>query len=97
VVLATNWRSRTGEIDLIVGRDRLVVVCEVKTRSSDRFGTAAEAVGPRKQARLRRLAVEYLAARRSAEGGGGWDLRFDVATVAPGPHGFAVEVIEAAF
>lgn len=96
-MLDTNWRSRTGEIDLVAGRDRLLVICEVKTRSSDRFGVAAEAVGPRKQATLRRVAMEYVAARRAAGGRGPWELRFDVASVTPGVHGFAVDVIEGAF
>ena len=55
-MLARNWRCEHGELDLVVGRDGHVVVCEVKTRSSDRFGLPVEAVGPAKQRRLRRLA-----------------------------------------
>ena len=43
-VLARNWRCRAGELDLIVAQGRLVVFCEVKSRSSERFGTPAEAV-----------------------------------------------------
>ena len=38
-VVARNWRSRTGEIDLVARLGDLVVICEVKTRSSDRFGS----------------------------------------------------------
>lgn len=56
VVLARNWRCEHGELDLVVARDDHVVVCEVKTRSSARFGLPVEAVGPAKQRRLRRLA-----------------------------------------
>jgi putative endonuclease len=67
------------------------VFCEVKTRSSDRFGVPAEAVTPAKQRRLRLLATRYLAsgARRPPR----TDLRFDVASVTSG----RVEVLEAAF
>ena len=89
-ILARNWRCREGEIDLVCLRDRVVVICEVKTRSSDRFGLPAEAVTPTKQRRLRRLAARFLAA---AGGAGGRSLRFDVASV----RGGRVEVIEAAF
>lgn len=96
-MVAANWRCPTGEIDLIARRGRLLVICEVKTRSSDRFGTPAEAVDARKRVRLRRLAMAYLDAERAAGASGSWDLRFDVAAVRSGPHGYAVEVIEGAF
>ena len=43
-ILERNWRRREGEIDLIVRRGRTVAFCEVKTRTSDRFGSGAESV-----------------------------------------------------
>ena len=49
-VLAKNQRTPLGELDLIC-RHRLVVV-EVKARCTDDYGTALEAIGPRKAARL---------------------------------------------
>jgi putative endonuclease len=90
-VVARNWRCREGELDLVVSRDGELVFCEVKTRSSDRFGTAAEAVTPAKQRRLRVLAARYLAEHVGDGRRGG--IRFDVAAVTGGK----VEVIEAAF
>ena len=61
VVLDRNWRCDAGEID-IVGRDgRVLVICEVKTRSSTAFGSPLEGVTERKAARLRRLAARWLA------------------------------------
>jgi putative endonuclease len=89
-ILARNWRSPSGELDLVVRRDRLVAFCEVKTRTTAAFGSPALAVGHGKQQRLRRLAGEYLAAHVQA---GVADLRFDVAAVI----GDEVEMIEAAF
>jgi putative endonuclease len=60
VLLDRNWRGPSGEIDLVL-RDRdVLVICEVKTRSSDDYGTPHEAVGQAKVDRLRRLAAEWL-------------------------------------
>lgn len=89
-MLARNWRSRQGEIDLVARRGPLVVFCEVKTRSSVAFGQPFEAVTRTKQMRLRRLAAEWL---RSAPRSGHYDLRFDVASVL----GRSIEVLEQAF
>ena len=60
-VVARNWRCREGEIDLVVAGHGAVVFCEVKARSSDRYGLPAEAVTPAKQRRLRQLAARFLA------------------------------------
>jgi len=90
-VLARNWRCREGEIDLICARDRRVVICEVKTRSSLAFGHPAEAVTATKQRRIRILATRWL-----ADGDPPFaprEIRFDVAAVLPG----SIEVIEGAF
>lgn len=88
-VVDRNWRCRDGELDLIVSRDRTIVFCEVKTRSSTAYGSPAEAVTPTKQARIRRLAVRWLAERGTRT----HSLRFDVACVV----GREVSVIESAF
>ena len=59
-IVATNWRTRYGEID-IVARDRdTVVIVEVRSRSGAGFGTPAESVDSRKQRRLVRMAESYL-------------------------------------
>lgn len=88
-VVETNWRCRQGELDLIVRKGRVLVFCEVKTRSTDAFGVPAEAVTREKRDRIRRLAASYLEDPpfRARE------VRFDVAAVLDGK----IEVIEAAF
>jgi putative endonuclease len=89
-VLARNWRAgRTGELDLVASRGRSLVVCEVKTRSSTRYGSPAEAVDWRKQRRLRRLAAQFITAFELRP----TIVRFDVACVI----GREVQLIEAAF
>jgi putative endonuclease len=62
VVLDRNWRCDLGEIDLVLRDGKVLVVCEVKTRSSTAFGSPLEGVTERKAARLRRLAARWLAA-----------------------------------
>jgi len=88
VVLDRNWQVRGGELDLVLTRGDEIVFCEVKTRSSDRFGVGFEAVDHRKQRFLRRTAMSWL----DSHGLHG-RLRFDVASVV-GPR---IEVIESAF
>lgn len=88
-VLARNWRCPEGELDLVLRTPGTVVFCEVKTRSSDRFGLPAEAVTPTKQRRLRVLATCFLRDHPQR----GATPRFDVASV----MGDDVEVLEGAF
>ena len=92
-VLERNWRRREGEVDLIARKGRTVVFCEVKTRTTDAFGTGAESVLPAKQRRIRRLASRWLAELTPASGRTLVDLRFDVVCITAGE----VDVIEDAF
>lgn len=93
-LLDRNWRCARGEIDIIASQGRLLVFCEVKTRSSLAFGQPAEAVGRVKAQRLRTLSLQWL-----AENPGGWDgIRFDVISVLRRPAGPAqVHHLPAAF
>lgn len=88
-ITARNWRGRHGELDVVAARPGLLVVCEVKARRTDAFGTGAEAVTALKQQRLRRTAGQYLASLPH----GVSVVRFDVAVV----HGARLTVIEDAF
>ena len=93
-ILDRNWRRREGELDLILARGRTVVFCEVKTRSSNRFGAPIEAISRGKSQRIRRLAALWLSESQLR----GRELRFDVASVMV-ERGTApvVEIIEGAF
>ena len=59
-LLASGYRSRFGEIDLIVSNRKYLVFVEVKLRKSDAFAEAREFVDSRKQARIRTTAELYL-------------------------------------
>lgn len=78
VVLDRNWRCQYGEIDLVARHRHCLVVCEVKTRRSTAYGTPADAVTPRKAARLKRLAGCWLEAHPRT---GTRDLRIDVLAI----------------
>lgn len=93
-LLARNWRSRLGELDLVVGRDGLVVFCEVKTRSSASLGGPWEAVTPAKRRKVRALAEAFIGTTGTAAD----RYRFDVASVsAPGRGRPDVHIFEDAF
>jgi putative endonuclease len=92
-IIARNWRCRLGELDLIVERDGLVVLCEVKARRGSRFGGGYEAVTALKQRKLRQLAEIFTATAHVPYG----NVRFDVASVHVGAKGASVELFEDAF
>ena len=91
-LLDRNWRAPggRGELDLVVALDDVVVFCEVKTRSSDRYGSGFAAVDRRKQQQLRALALRWLADQDRRWAG----LRFDVVDVDARGH---LKVLESAF
>ena len=60
VILARQWTCQFGEIDIVARDGSTLVICEVKTRTSTRYGTPLEAVSGRKAIRLRRLAMHWL-------------------------------------
>jgi putative endonuclease len=75
-VIARNYRTRLGEIDLIARDGAMLVFVEVRLRSSDGFGGAAGSIGARKQQRIAAAARQYLA-RLAQEP----PCRFDVVTL----------------
>ena len=87
-ILDRNWRSADGEIDIVAVERRVLVVCEVKTRTSMRYGGPLEAVSRAKRARLRRLAVQWL----NAHGIRFDEVRIDVVGLLyEGTGGFTIE------
>jgi putative endonuclease len=97
-VVERNYRTRWGELDLVARRGDTLTFCEVKTRrSGGRAGGPFDAVGPDKQARVRRMAAQWLLERRDrryAE-----VIRFDAIGVTFDGNGelAALEHLEGAF
>lgn len=77
-LVATGFRCRMGEIDLIGQKRNVLAFVEVKLRKNARFATAMEQVTPQKQQRIRMTAEYFLAQHPEyAE----CQCRFDVAEV----------------
>lgn len=76
-LIAANYRTRQGEVDLIAEKDGCLVFVEVRTRKAGSMLTPAETVTRQKQRRLFAAAKSYLA----QQGTEPQALRFDVAEV----------------
>ena len=73
-IVESNYRTRRGELDLILRQAETLVIVEVKLRRGTAYGTPLEAVTPRKQQAIRLMAEEYLAEKAPDF----QSLRFDV-------------------
>ncbi len=78
-VVARNFRSGAGEIDLIARRGGVLAMVEVKTRGD--LASAGEALGTRQRARIVRATEAFLQQRPDLAQ---LSVRFDVILVAPG-------------
>lgn len=91
-ILERNYRAPYGEIDLIALDKGELVFVEVKTRTSDAFGAPELAVNPRKQERMVKAALGYLAYKNLHQ----MPCRFDVVAISDA-GGNTIEVIRNAF
>jgi len=92
-LIARNWRTKFGELDLIAMDGPTLVFIEVKARQRADFIDPALAVDYRKQIKLRRLASAFLAQRAPVFDG----CRFDVVSVVAGEHPVRINHIVNAF
>ena len=76
-ILDRNYSKPFGEIDIIAIKDDLIAFVEVKTRKSDTFAYAAEAVDFYKQQRIRRASQAYLMEKNMSD----FLMTFDIAEV----------------
>jgi putative endonuclease len=88
-----NYRTRYGELDLIVRHENTLVFVEVKLRRGIGFGDPLEAVTPHKQATIRSLAERYLSEKEPDFD----ELRFDAVGILLGEGAPQVVHVEDAF
>lgn len=92
-ILATNWRFRHLELDIVAMHENELVIVEVKTRSSEAFGTPQDFITKSKQKLLIRAANHYI---EQFDFNG--ETRFDVISILLGNAGETELVhIESAF
>ncbi|MGE5808769.1 MAG: YraN family protein [Nitrospirota bacterium] len=91
-ILERNYRTRVGEIDLIVLHQGTVVFVEVKTRTSDAYSAPELAVTPQKQRRMIKAALGYIKHRKFHQ----VPCRFDVVAISAATEK-EVELIQNAF
>ena len=91
-ILERNYRKGHLEIDIIAYFEGLIVVVEVKTRSSETFMRPEEAVNHKKRVDLMRIANQYVKSHRRTE-----EIRFDVISVVSNAQGTKIDHIKDAF
>ena len=75
-LVARNFHSRSGEIDIIVRDDRFIIFVEVKTRKVNSMVRGEESVTRAKQLRIIKTAQYFLLKHRTS-----LQPRFDVAAL----------------
>lgn len=80
-ILEQNWRFDRAEIDIIAQTNGILVIVEVKTRSTDFFGDPSSFVNERKQSLLMKAAEAYLELNALS-----LEVRFDVIGIVTDPH-----------
>jgi len=75
-ILATNWRYRHAEIDIIAQKEDTLAIVEVKTRRSNYFGEPEEFVSRKQQRNLITAANEYVLQNDLDV-----DVRFDIISI----------------
>ena len=66
-LVVSNYRSRCGEIDLIMRDGECLVFVEVRSRASQNFGGALESITVSKQNKLRKTAEWYLLSHKLSD------------------------------
>ncbi|HEY1284093.1 MAG TPA: YraN family protein [Steroidobacteraceae bacterium] len=94
-LLQRNYRRRGGELDLVARAGDVLIIAEVRTRSTDSFGGAAASVDGWKQHKIIRAATQLLQQHKSLAQ---LRVRFDVVVVhEPGTQRERIEWIQHAF
>jgi putative endonuclease len=95
-LLAKNYRCRLGELDLVLADKGQIVFVEVRTKTSDSYGSGLESITMRKITKLRVLAMYYLADKHLTKQDA--SIRFDIVAIYKPPLGqVKLEHLKAAF
>ena len=91
-ILETNYRFRKAEVDVIAQQEEVLVVVEVKTRSTDFFGSPEEFVN-QKKIQLLTEAIDNYIQEKDLD----LEVRFDIITLIKQNNSFSIKHFEDAF
>ena len=92
-IIESNFRCRYGEIDIVAQDGKTVAFIEVKTKTSNRFGSPTQAVDSRKQRQVSKTALAYISQKRLTK----YSARFDVVGINIKGSNSEIELIKNAF
>jgi putative endonuclease len=92
-IITRNFRTRSGEIDIIAADGPVICFVEVKTRRQERFGAPGESVQRLKQRHMAKAAVQYLKSRHLLDA----PSRFDVVSIEFTAARPRIDLIQSAF
>lgn len=91
-ILEQNYRYLKAEVDIIAQKDGVLIVVEVKTRSTNYFGNPEEFVN-KKKIQLLTMAIDHYVQKNDLD----VEVRFDIIAVLNTKGTFDIEHIEDAF
>jgi len=92
-ILAKNYRTRSGEIDIVAREGDVICFIEVKTRRSEKFGLPYEAISLFKRRQISKLAVAFLKENNLLE----HRARFDTISIISNGKQFQLDLARDAF
>ena len=91
-ILERNYRFDKAEVDIIAKQGEVLVIVEVKTRSSKDFGNPQDFVKPKQIQRLVKAVDEYITSNSLDV-----EVRFDIIAIIKAGNGYEIEHLENAF
>jgi putative endonuclease len=76
-LVARNWSSRFGELDIVANDGLQLIIVEVRTTTSNQYGLGFQSVQYRKQQQVRKLAQQFIGRQQLEH----LPIRFDVISV----------------
>jgi len=73
-IIAHNYRTKLGEIDLICEKGQSLIFVEVRRKTKAEFGEPAESINPKKVLKIKRTALHFLAEKGIYDK----EIRFDL-------------------
>ena len=91
-IVERNWRFQKAEIDIIATKDKILISVEVKTRSTNDFGSPQDFVTPKKIKLMVSAMNEYILNKDLDI-----ELRFDIVAITKDKSSYDIQHFKDAF